>query len=447
MRSIWAILVVLALIPLGGSASAATAGATDCNVPLALPSPPAGRPAYTLRVAVAKGLKVASGTLSVAFRPEVATNRIVLRLWPNSPFYARRGARLTVGAVKAGGAPAKTSRPNPTTLVVRQPLAAGQRETLSMPWTLRLPRGTGSQLRGGGTSARLASFFPILAWNGAAWATDPAVRSLDSFWPTSPTADFDVRVSAPQGLQVFATGREVEPGHWRAEAVRDFAAAVGSFSVRRSTLRLPEAVRVTVALERDSKSSIGVFRSATVRSLRWYAARYGAYPWPAHTVVAMSDATVVAFAYPTLTFLSDSSIGVVLIPHETGHHWFYSLAGNNQARDPWLSEGLATWAQTGPEDSLAAMRGTSIPSDVRNRIGEPMSFWDSKSFEKFRRGVYVQTVQALAALGDPADVDCALRSFLTKNAYGTTVPRDLLTALRPFFPDAEAKLSAYGAHF
>src|SRR4029077_20208461 len=122
--------------------------------------------------------------------------------------------------------------------------------------------------------------------------------------------------------------------------------------------------------------------------------RYGDYPWSTYSVAVMTDFTGFSgTAYPTLAFLGDSSL--VLVPHETAHQWFYSLVGNDQSRDPWLSEGLATWAQTGPEGSLATMVGTSIPAVARNRIGEPMSYWDPLGFETLRRGVYVQTVQAL----------------------------------------------------
>ncbi len=150
-------------------------------------------------------------------------------------------------------------------------------------------------------------------------------------------------------------------------------------------------------------------------------------------------------AYPTLGFLGDSSL--VLVPHETAHQWFYSLVGNDQSRDPWLSEGLATWAQTGPESSLSIMLSTPIPSGVRNRIGKPMSFWQTYDFETLRAGLYVQTVQALASLGDATKVDCALRQFVVRNAYRTTAPRDLLGVLQSFFPLAEAKLRTHGASF
>jgi len=93
------------------------------------------------------------------------------------------------------------------------------------------------------------------------------------------------------------------------------------------------------------------------------------------------------------------------------------------------------------------MLATPIPPAVRNRIGEPMSFWQSYDFETIRTGMYVQTVQALAAFGDAAKVDCALRRFVARNAYSTAVPRDLLAALAPFFPNARHKLRARGAHF
>jgi len=78
---------------------------------------------------------------------------------------------------------------------------------------------------------------------------------------------------------------------------------------------------------------------------------------------------------------------------------------------------------------------------VRNRIGEPMSFWQSRDFEATRLGMYVQT------LGDAAKVDCALRQFVVRNAYRTAAPRDLLAALQPLFPDAERKVRFRGAHF
>lgn len=427
---------------LAATTRGADTAAPACTVSAALPEPPTDRPKYVLRIRVESGLREASGTLDLSFRPEVDTDRLVFRLWPNSPFYAARGARLTVGPVRSGGQKLATALTDSTTLVVRRGVAAGERVSVSMTWKLVLPRGAGTQLRGGG-SARLVSFFPLLAWNGTGWATDPPVRRLDSFWPTSPTADFDVRVVAPRGLRVLASGQQAGAGRWRATAVRDFALAIAAFDVRQTTVG---RVRVLVGVERGSSSPIQLFVSATVGALRWYSERYGAYPWSTYTLAVMNDPVgLFGVAYPTLGFVGDGSL--VLVPHETAHQWFYSLVGNDQWRDPWLSEGLATWAQTGPEQSLSTLRYTPIPSDVRDRIGADMSFWDPLGFEKLRLGVYVQTVQALAELGEQTTVDCAVRLFVIQNAYRTAVPRDLLAALRTLFPDAEQRLRARGAHF
>ena len=94
---------VLSSAGLEPNAPSAQAGPLACSVPLTLPPAPSDRPKYVLNIRIGQGLKDASGTLAVSFEPTVPTDRLVFRLWPNSPFYARRGARLTVGAVKAGG--------------------------------------------------------------------------------------------------------------------------------------------------------------------------------------------------------------------------------------------------------------------------------------------------------------------------------------------------------
>src|SRR5689334_4504955 len=154
---------------------AALAAGAPCP-PASVPAPPAQRPAYSLVVHVHRDLRGADGTETVAFRPAVATDRVVLRLWANGPAYARDGASLTVRDLTAGGRRVPTSRPGATLLVVRRRLAAGQRLVLRLRWALVLPRGDGARMHGGGTM-RLASFFPLLAWDGRAWRTDPPISA------------------------------------------------------------------------------------------------------------------------------------------------------------------------------------------------------------------------------------------------------------------------------
>ena len=188
-----------------------------------------------------------------------------------------------------------------------------------------------------------------------------------------------------------------------------------------------------------------VFLQRAIASLERYSAPYAPYPWPAFTVVAMADLPKLTggLEYPTLVYQPATNENV---PHETAHQWFYSLVGNDQARDPWLDEGLATWAE-------AAVTGAPpfpdavIPPEVADKIGEPMSFWDRFDVRRYFLGAYLQTYRALRRLGPRSQVDCALRRYVLHNAYRIARPRDLLDGLQSLFPHAEQKLEAHGAHF
>jgi hypothetical protein len=197
-----AVFIALVAVAVGVSATEGRAQAgTGCAVPVRSFDPPTGLPHYSLDVRLRHDLRAAAGRVRLAFAPDIATDRLVFRLWPNAAPYARSGAQLRVGPVTSAGRILSTSSPNATTLVVHIPLSAGEQVTVSMGWRLRLPRSGGLRLRGG-SSVRLGTFFPLLAWEpGVGWATDPApLRSVAETW-TSPAADFDVRIKSPRGLR------------------------------------------------------------------------------------------------------------------------------------------------------------------------------------------------------------------------------------------------------
>jgi hypothetical protein len=443
-------LITLALVLLPGAAASnaeARSGQQQCGVAGSLPAPTTPRPHYALSVRVLPGLRTVTGGLTVTFTApaERGTDRVVFRLWPNGPRYARTEAHLSVSRVREGNRSLPVSYPDPTTLAVARPVAAGQQVVVSMDWRLVLPRESGLRIKGGGRSVRLGSFFPLLAWDGRDWVLDPPTRLRAEAW-TTPTADFDVRVTHPTRLRVLASGEQLGPGKWRAQAVRDFTLALGRFTIVKGIAHVPASVRVTVGVETvaSGKPARDLLMSA-IASLERYSALYGSYPWRTYTVAAMADLIGLTggIEYPTLVYQPSTSENVA---HETAHQWFYSLVGNNQARDPWLDEGLATWAE-------AAINGAPpfpdapIPPEVANRIGEPMSFWDQFDYQRFFLGAYLQTYRALLSLGPRSQVDCALRLYVVDNAYRSAQPRDLLEALQPFFPGAEQKLETYGAHF
>src|SRR5690348_13877228 len=75
------------------STTTVTAAPTTASKPTAFVCPPAparaaprdDRSRYTLTVTIDPAASRATGTMSVRFTPDLTTDRVVLRLWPNSP--------------------------------------------------------------------------------------------------------------------------------------------------------------------------------------------------------------------------------------------------------------------------------------------------------------------------------------------------------------------------
>jgi hypothetical protein len=395
-----------------------------------------------MTVQVRPGFRRVDGNISVRFTPNRATQRLVFRLWPNGPRQLAEGARLTTGAPTNGaGGRLPTSRPDPTTLVVHQPLRAGQSITVRLPWRLRVPRTGTDRIARFRNGVRLGSFFPILAWDPRrGWVTDPPTRILAEA-STSPVADFDVRITAPAGARVLASGSPIRPGRWRATAVRDFALAAGRFKVVTGTAHAPNPVTVRVAVAGGAQVPRDVL-ALTIRTLHELARRYGPYPWPSYTVVATPDLGAEGIEYPTLVYIGAASIVTLLVHHETAHQWFYSLVGNDQARDPWLDEALATWSQVRLSGHSALdYRGVG----TTRHVGAPVSFFGTNTVEYFRQ-VYGGGVAALASLRADARVDCALKLYAARAAFTIAQPRDLLDALDTVIPGASSRLRRFGIH-
>jgi hypothetical protein len=392
--------------------------------PLAAPAP--DRPRYVVTIQVAPPFRVVTGRLTVTFAPNRSTNRLVFRLWPNGPSQLRAGSHLTVDARGA-------RRPDPTTLVLPR------RRTLSFTWRLRLPRNHLDRIARFGNGIRLGTFLPLLAWDDRrGWLLDPPSRILAESAAT-PAADFDVRVAAPRGFDVVATGVPYGRNHFKARAVRDFALAVGHFRTQSAHVG---GVTLRVATTAQTHTQAGVLLAFARHALQSLSARYGRYPWRSYTIVLPPDLGTVGIEYPMLSFVGRSRDDRLIVDHETAHQWFYSLVGNDQARDPWLDETLATWGQSRLGSPEFPPMGR-VPGFARKHVGSPMTYWDRHP-DWYFYGVYGAGVKALHSLGDDDAVDCALRHYVARRAYSLAQPGDLLDELSRVIPGAERRLRAWG---
>src|SRR5690348_3956590 len=334
-----AVALILAGCSHGGSPAPDASAA--CRTQPRLRAPDPQRPRYRLAVVWDGRSPLVSGRESVRFVPDRPVARLVFRLWPNGPTQRREGADLrVVGGVRSPAGPLVTSQPDPTTLAVSlgRTLPAGRSVTVRFRWRLRVPvRPRLDRLALDGRELRLGSFFPILAWQpGVGWATDPPTRILAET-STSPSADFAVGIRVPAGVAVLATGGELAPGRWHARAVRDFALAAGPFRLATATARAPAPVRITVGVGPGAAPAPAEVARLAAADLGRLARRFGPYPWPTLAVPVTVDVGQSGIEYPNLIF--EGAAGVErTISHELAHQWFYSLVGNDQARDPWLDE-------------------------------------------------------------------------------------------------------------
>ena len=415
---------------------------TTCPAIPARVAPRADRSVYDLRIDVRPAENVVDGTVNVKFTPDLPTDRVIFRLWPNGPRPARGGAHIDTGQVTVGGRPTPSSLPDPTTLeVATGPLAAGRSIDLSVPWRLTLPGSINERMSRDGDAIRLGSFFPILPWEpGVGWAREPPTSGFAEA-SMAPTADFTATITVPPGLDVLATGVPDGGNRWLAPTVSDFALSVGRFRLQSTTVNAPHPVSVTVGVHDTTGDSPSNYLNKIARSIEDFSRRFGPYPWPAYTMAVTPDLGG-GIEYPMHVLQGPGTMGRTT-SHEVAHMWFFALVANNQGRDPWMDEGLATYAEARFEHTEGTFRSQTAPAGGRNRLGEPMAYWESRQ-SIYYRSVYGQGAHALLSLG-PADfVDCALRVYVARNAYRIAKPGDLVSALETVFPDARAVMAGFG---
>ena len=411
--------------------------AVPCTVPAGYPTPWPERPRYTAQLNVDPAARLVTGTLSVRFTPDAATDRLVFRLWANAPRLGRAGSRFEVVAAFLGDQPiagtyegAGAAAGSPGTLYfLPGSFPAGTPVDARIDFRLAMPGAVNDRVAQIGNSLRLGSVLPVLSWvRGAGWQSSPAVDAFAEA-AASEVADWDVTVAAPPGFTTLATGTEPAPGRFVAEAVRDWGATV-------APMRLAEVpaqggrTTVVVGVAEGASGDPVVLARRVVDALDKLAARYGEYPYP-RLSMGVTRSLTGGIEFPTHIHLG-SGVSNIHLVHEVAHQWFYGVAGNDQYAHPFLDEGLATYAEARVVGRMAAQRARAVPTAGRTRLGESMAYWDRQGRIYFL-SIYVGGLQALAAYGDAIGgydaLDCALRLYHRDRAYTLSRPADLFDAL------------------
>jgi hypothetical protein len=306
-------------------------------------------------------------------------------------------------------------------------LEPGASLTLDVEFSSKLPR---VMLRTGyaGSFHLAGQWFPKLA--------RIAEGGVHHHFPFHPQAEFfadygtyDVTIDVPDDMIVGATGSRVESREsggrrverYRADAVHDFAFTAWDGFVERSQTVDGVAVRMLYPPGHDRNADKTLSAIATV--LPRASKLYGRYPYPTLTVVhpPAEAAQAGGMEYPTLIttggywfsgLFGDRSIEAVTI-HELYHQWFYGLVATDEARSPFLDEGLTSYAE------LRTLEVTYGPGSLFRGLGLELSAPGlARAFS--------------AARGDDAPLSLPAREFPGFRALAALVYSRTATVLETF---------------
>ncbi|MCA9709054.1 MAG: M1 family metallopeptidase [Myxococcales bacterium] len=209
------------------------------------------------------------------------------------------------------------------------------------------------------------------------WFPKPGVQQPDGRWRAHPFSfhgefyadfgDYEVELDLPGDLMVGATGIQVATEHegsrqrvrYRARMVHDFAWAAGPDLVE--AFDDYEGIRIRALLPADRAGDAAEHLDAQRAALQSMEARFGPYPWSTITLVDPPPGAEGAegMEYPTFYTTQPTSPmpgplralgfdhrlgGRFTTIHEFGHQYFQGLLASDEFTQPWLDEGLDTFA-------------------------------------------------------------------------------------------------------
>lgn len=399
-------------------------------------------PYYTMRIEVDADAESFRGSQIISYtNTTTATlNDLVLRSYPNFPpdvMGDGGDTRTEVMSVASDGQPLDLRVEKQDTVyrvMLKQPLAPNKVLTLETTF-----KGTLKAWDDG--SYPFLSAYPMLAlWDSATqtWRTD-VTRFPDRVFAQA--AWYDVSVTLPKDLQVFATGSAVTSSNdgkqtttrFVSSPVREWAASFGRFE---SLKTITNGITVTVYQTVKSQHDLERVRDMAAGSLQSYEQRFGAYPYRELDLHVMEWDGSGGIEYPAFTIIlvpttvNDRTDFVVA--HEVAHQWWYALAGNDMYREPWLDESLANYsAFVGANDVLGAEQAQAYWQNEIERLyqqgeangGAPagLAITEYASFNAYYRAVYGKGAVFLAVLreqiGDEAFF-AGLRDYYANNQFG-----------------------------
>jgi hypothetical protein len=443
----------------------------------------------------------ASGTITWRNTARISVSELYLHLYMNafknqrslflrSPFEeARSGARAEewgyvdverlvareLGADlwpgRASGSPADPDDETDVRLPLPRAVEPGERLTLDIAFSVKLP--VIVERTGHSRDFHLvAQWFPKLARleSDGTWAHfsfHPQAEFYADF------GDYDVTLDVPAAAVVGATGRLVESRRsgarrterYQAGPVHDFAwVAWPDFRERKARVG-PVDVRVLYPPDGDKSATIEL--ETATRGLERFSRLYGEYPYPTLTIVHPPDEAAAAggMEYPTFittggpwyrAWLGPRAIESVTL-HELLHQWFYGIVATDEAKFPFLDEGVTSYAELSALDAFhgsgsayrgfglelsaasiarvfAALRSEDVPV-----AGPAASFPGFRSLAALVYSRTATTLETLARVYGREKLERAIGRYAREQRFEHPRPDALMKAIRAELGEEAAK--------
>ena len=304
-------------------------------------------------------------------------------------------------------------------LVLKSPLAPGEKINITTPFRVKIPLGIYSRLGHIGESYQITQWFPKPAvYDKDGWHPMPYLSQGEFY---SEYGTYDVTITLPKNYVVGATGdlvngeeeiawldnkvtetklllkeekigfwkkdgmdfpessTELKTLHYHQENVHDFAwFADKRYYVLKGEVELPHSKNkvTTWAMFTNNEAKLWAKSIEYLNDATYYYSLWnGDYPYKHVTAVDGSISAGGGMEYPNITVIGESYSAFSLeqvIVHEVGHNWFYGILGSNERQHAWMDEGLNTFTENRytetkyPEMDLG---GLGLPEGLMNKSG------------------------------------------------------------------------------
>ncbi|GAB4446146.1 MAG: M1 family metallopeptidase [Chloroflexi bacterium OHK40] len=319
---------------------------------------------YTIIAALLPGALQLRGTAAVELtnRSTDPYERLYFHLYPNHPDF---GGRLAVTSASVDGQPVRSGTEHGDTLIwlaLPRPIPPGGSTRVELGFTAQTPRNASRDTFGAFNYEAglwsLANFYPVLAryFPGTGWDRRPIVSRGD--FAVTATALYDVTVDVPAGWELVTTGAQVSSAPVRDGVRREryvsgpqrefYLGAVQGLDQASVTV---DGTRIVSHYQPDDAAAGRRALRVAEQSLLAFNARFGRYPLAELEVIQGAMTQFLGMEYPGVVLIeqelyASNSRGLeTTVAHEVAHQWWYSQVGSDAQGEPWLDEGLTSYAQ------------------------------------------------------------------------------------------------------